>query len=464
LDRLADPRCDTDPWISLVASSRALADADPRTMALVREISIRSQDGDVAAEARALEELIETHRPEGAGLAWATARLGNVLNAMGAHRRAAARLEPALVEVERLDAPVLRGVLQAEAANALAQWPGREAEALALARRAISALAEAPDAAPHRPGAYGALAVAAWRSHQPAVAVEATVAGLAALADDGDDGWRAHDEALARAQLLNLQALALQDLDRGAEALVALGEAAALVEQTVPNHPDLGRILNNLGDLERSMGQLDLAVVHLERALALKRASGQPDAAMTAMNLGNLRLHAGALEPALRHYAEAEALLPPDAAVEHRAELLYNRAIAEQGLEHHARAAEGYSMVLALLAPQPAADPEVRYGAHLGRGLAQLRLGEDALARRDLEDALALEPAGVASTDALDLRLGLALAQPRAVAARYEALVAEARAIATRASPSWASLASWRAQFEAAGRPWPLAASAVAGG
>lgn len=461
LDELA--ACDEGMWSLLGASDRIFEGADAQTMQRVHELFVRSLDGDNAAQIRMLEELLEIQQPQGAVRAWALVRLANALSLQGEPERAVARLQPALVEAETAGDPILRGTAQAEAAAALAQLPGREAEALSLARRALAALSSEPEGAPHRPAAQGALAAAALRGKDPALALDATGQGLASLSATAAGSMverRARD--LARAQLLNLRALALENLGRSPEALAAYEGALASLERAVPGHLDHARILNNLGILERQVGRLERAAEHLEGALAIKRTQGQHgSAAMTAMNLGNLRQSTGQLEHAVVRYAEAVALLPEDAPARLGAELAYNRAIALQGLERHEEALASYGEALARQARDPAPDPDVRYGAHLGRGLVHLRERQPALARRDLEDARRVEPVDVAPSDALELRLALVLALDEADL-EIPALEREIWGIAKRAHSDrvTATLRVWHDRFNEAGRGWPLATPA----
>ncbi|MEM9455110.1 MAG: serine/threonine-protein kinase [Myxococcota bacterium] len=470
--RLAElVECDEGMWSVVGASERIFEGADAELMQRVQELFVRSLDGDYRAQVRMLEELLETHQPQGAVRVWALVQLAHALSLQGEPERAAARLQPALVEAETAGGPVLRGTAQAAAAAALAQLPGREAEALSLAQRAVAALNSKPEGAPHRPAAQGALAVAALRSKDPALAMAATRQGLNSLSTTVPGSMverRARE--LARAELLNLQALALEDLGRLPEALVAGEKALASVERVVPGHLDHARILNNLGHLERKMARPERAAEHLERALVIKRTHGQHgsgagsgagsaagSAAATAMNLGNLRQFTGQLEQAVARYVEAESLLPEDAPARLRAELAYNHAIALQGLERHEEALASYGEALARQARDPAVDPEVRYGAHLGRGLIHLQKRQLALARRDLGDARQVEPVGVVPSDALELRLALVLALDEGDS-EIPVLEREIWSLVERTDSDRlaATLRVWHERFGNAGRGWPV--------
>jgi tetratricopeptide (TPR) repeat protein len=447
--------CDDSEWLLISATPGTFDAVDRETMRSVDEIYVQALDGDVAAQASLLGALVTQEATPARVRTWGLARLGHLYDIQGRYEQAAGVLERALIEAEAADDPILRGILQSELAAAVANLPGRQAEAMSLARRAIAALDGNPAGQPHRAGAQGALAVAAWRNGDPATAYDAAARGLVLL-DARSPGSVAEARAidLAWAQLVNLRAMAEEQRGLADQALASYREAAERIERSWPQHPDRARILGSLGLLERDMGRLDLAEDHLREAMALAREQGlETLAATTAMNLGNTMLAAERLEQALAIYDEVR--LPDGASVHDRAELSYNRAIALQRLGRASEAAEGYAETLALLAGAPGSI-DVRYGALLGRGLALLELERTELARQDLTDALALEAEDVGPGDAIDLRLGLALTLPADEPSRITSLVEHARELAVQAGPERArQLEAWRARFATAGRWWP---------
>lgn len=449
--------CDDSAWALITAPPGTFAAVDEETMRSVDAIYVQALAGDVAAQASLLAALVEQEATPARVRTWGLARLGHLHNMQGRYEQAAEILERALIEAEAADEPVLRGILQSELAAAVANLPGREAEAVGLARRALVVLEGTPAGKPHRAAAHGAVAVAAWRSGDPATAYAAAAGGLALL-DARPPGSPAQSRVtdVARAQLLNLRGMSEEAQGRRQDAEASYREAVELIERALPRHADRARILNNLGLVERDLGRMGPAVDHLQQALALAREQGLATlAATSAMNLGNVMLAANRLEPALTAYDDARALLTEEASIHVRAELSYNRAIALQGLRRFDPAAQAYADALAWLASAPGAN-DVRYGAHLGRGLAHIELGQPELAQRDLTDALALEPDGVAPADAIDLRLGLAFVAPATERPRIATLVEQARAFIPEEDPQRArQLEAWRARFAVAQRWWP---------
>ena len=75
-----------------------------------------------------------------------------------------------------------------------------------------------------------------------------------------------------------------------------------------PNHPDAGRLLNNLGMISERLGKLDEARDFLERALAIKRATlgpQHPAVASTLTNLSNVAWGRGEREETRRLLVES---------------------------------------------------------------------------------------------------------------------------------------------------------------
>lgn len=240
---------------------------------------------------------------------------------------------------------------------------GRLEEAMALYRQIL-------EAAPGHPPTLHMLGVLALQLGQPAAAIDALKAAVAA------------DEA--RTEYRN----DLGEAYRLAGDLAAAGDAFAAV---IAQSPDHAPATGNLGIVRHAQGRLDEACALYRRAIALESSNanaltnlgvalqslGKPDEARKALdaaraiapenaaialNLGNLELGDGLPETAEGLYREALALDPGSAA----AQVNLGRALKEQG-----RVAEALSACVRA----KAMDPNLP-ATHWNEGLCRLLLGD----------------------------------------------------------------------------------------
>lgn len=463
---LASVECKADRWAQLTAAAEVLDDVEPQLMPEVHALYVATLAGEVDDQIRRLESLIEPGRVPAALRPWLVARLANALLVWGEPERAAAVIEPLLADSAGYRDPVLRALVSMEAANALAQVAGREAEAENLAARAARAIESSARGVPHYPEVFGARAVAALAVGDAEAAQRAANRGLEALANSVRPRFAAGGtDSLRRAQLLHLRGQAREALGREQDALADYDQAAQIVSEVFPAHPDHARILSSLGVLRGRLGQYERADQVLQRSRELwLHTRRHSDAAGVAMNQGNLWLRAAQLGRARALYAEATALLPADASIELRSEVLYNGALADLLAEHYDAAIRRCSEVLHRTARSPAAVVDVRFGAYLVRAIAFVERDELERAHQDFYDARSMEPSWVGVSDALEVRLGLLLTAPGSEEAQVAEWTAEAQALLARGWPRTQPVeAQWAKRFQDQGRSWPLASPAPEG-
>jgi len=185
------------------------------------------------------------------------------------------------------------------------------------------------------------------------------------------------------AEALCNQGVALLALERFAEALASLDQAAAL-------RPDLADIHCNRGNALRKLERLEEALASYDRALALR-----PDYAEALANRALVLQQAGQPEAALSSFDRALAL---DATL---AEAHLNRALLLRELDRAEEALPAAERALAL-------DPRGA-AAHACRGAVLGDLGRVAEARESYGRAVELAPetsAFAMSAAVLDLRMG----------------------------------------------------------
>lgn len=171
----------------------------------------------------------------------------------------------------------------------------------------------------------------------------------------------------ARAGFLLHEGIALQQLDRPAEA----AETFAELERREPRS---FKAPLNAGSAALALGKADEALAALDRALALEPAS-----AAGHMLRGNALLALGRADEAFTAYERAVELDPGDP------NLWFNFGVARGQQKHDALALEAYTRALAL-------DP-AHHGARLNRAVVYWRTGRVAEARAEFE-RLAREAAG----------------------------------------------------------------------
>jgi Flp pilus assembly protein TadD len=112
--------------------------------------------------------------------------------------------------------------------------------------------------------------------------------------------------------------------------------AAAIYQQILsltPDHPEANQLF---GLVLIEIGQYDLGVGYLKRAITL-----HPNDPVFRFNLGRAHLLAGDPEQAIRNFTEA-ATLKPDYALAH-----YNRAATLESMDQHEKAAEAFQLTIA---------------------------------------------------------------------------------------------------------------------
>ena len=149
--------------------------------------------------------------------------------------------------------------------------------------------------------------------------------------------------------------------------------AAAIYQQILthtPDHPEANQLF---GLVLIEIGQFDLGVGYLKRAIAL-----QPSDPVFRFNLGRANLLAGDPEQAIGNFADA-AKLKPDYALAH-----YNRAATLESMGQHENAAEGFQLTIAAdnLLPK----------AHAGLARMLYYLDRVTQAKQVLERATNLDP------------------------------------------------------------------------
>lgn len=231
----------------------------------------------------------------------------------------------------------------------------------------------------------------------------------AELAQRLGDGVRA-DAQLAKALALRRETPAAHPLDlaatlaaaadghlaagRYAEAMATQRESATLFQQVRgPQHTDIARGEQAMGEILRAAGDLGAAQQRLQRALELRRAllpPEHPDIARSIGSLGLVALESGRIDEALVQFDAALAIWRSRPGWRYeRAATLHNRAAALLEAGRHADAEQAFVQALAEWRGASAAP---RY---LAVSLAQRAQALDGLRRHDEarplhEEALAL--------------------------------------------------------------------------
>jgi tetratricopeptide (TPR) repeat protein len=145
--------------------------------------------------------------------------------------------------------------------------------------------------------------------------------------------------------------------------------------------------LTNLGLVEQHLGRLDLAAGHHRRAAALFRQLGNRHGeAHTLDNLGSLYLQLGQQRPATRYLRRALALFRVLGDRDSQAWTRNRLGDAARSRGRHRHAVTEHTAALHLAVE--VGSPEQQARAHDGLGQAHHELGELALARHHLEQAL----------------------------------------------------------------------------
>ena len=182
---------------------------------------------------------------------------------------------------------------------------GKYAEAVALGRERLAAVeartgAESTDTA----AVLDALVLPLVRLGKGAEAETRALAERALRIREAHPETRPEDLALTVTRL----ALVL-DASGDLRGALALHERAlALREALGPDHPELGKILVNIGILHARLGEYPAARTFLERALEISRRTlppGDPNLGFSLVNLGNLDSLLGDHETALARQEEA---------------------------------------------------------------------------------------------------------------------------------------------------------------
>ncbi|MCB9748823.1 MAG: serine/threonine protein kinase [Myxococcales bacterium] len=237
--------------------------------------------------------------------------------------------------------------------------------------------------------------------------------------------------------------LVYTQLGRHAPAVAHQRRALATMRAVYGDGVETAGALLNLGVALSSGGQHALAAAPLERAREIYEArygDAHPDVALARSALGYNALQRRQPEHALAHLRAALAIVERHYGEQHE-EIAVNSQFLGDALRKLARLDEAIAAYSRALRVWEALAPEGHPRAALsycGRGLARLAHGDDALARDDLERALALyERQPLHAEDHAEAEFGLAraLAESDPASARAEAL-ARSRARACPKSPT----------------------------
>lgn len=357
--------------------------------------------------------------------------IGAALNAKGRFAEAEKRLRPAMLAARRFGYwPEAEALLLGTLAEAVAQQPARESEALLLAEQAVATAESNEKGRTHRAQVLRSLGIAQLRARRYDEALASFDAALAApdppmMAELGE-----RELAVFRAGGLNLRGLALEAMGRNGEAEQAWRDALVLLGGGEIASLEHAQVMNNLGVLLRTEKRHPEAIALLERSAAMKQQLGERhQAAATLMNVGNVHLAAEQASAAVEVYDRALDLLAADPEPATEGLLRMNRALAFRDLHEPTAELEEWTRALALV---DAADAGRRHAILFRRGRLLTELEQCPRAREDLEAAIAVEHDRTGAEDRARTRLSLAGCTPDD-RARAVASAVEARAIAAGA-------------------------------
>jgi len=217
------------------------------------------------------------------------------------------------------------------------------------------------------------------------------------LGAQGDAGERANHEALF---VLTAAAAVKLELGEPEQAQRDLERALVLSEELFgPQHPETGRVHNELGNVAMRQERFDDARRHYQTALELWTvAEGEraPTRVPVLTNLGNVADLQGRFEEARGYYEQALAVSERLFGRDHVnvAFVLVNLGILHEHTGEPERAKERFARALALREKALGAEHPMLVNPLLGLARAELRLHDLAAARTHAERALALRQAG----------------------------------------------------------------------
>lgn len=267
------------------------------------------------------------------------------LRTAGKYRDALASGEQLLPRVEKVGyAPLLAQALYQVAY--LKETAGDYAASEAMVRRAIPEAARSKDLTLIAKTWTLLFREVGWRQARYAEAMGLLLAVESAV-DVADDDQ-------ARADSLNDQAIAFQEMGKYEEARTRYERSLALRQKVLgPEHAMVAISLNSLGSVLSAMGRYDEARDSYERALAIRRktlGSDHPLVANTYNNLGTAFDAMGKYEEALAEYEHALAIRKNALGLEHSdvASALTNMGTALDALGRTDEAMRVYEQALAI--------------------------------------------------------------------------------------------------------------------
>ena len=229
-------------------------------------------------------------------------------------------------------------------------------------------------------------------------------------------------------------------LGRNDEALAHTEEALAELERTLgPDHPDVGRILNNLGSISMAVNRLTAARRYLERALELKRAHlgpDHPELASTLVNLSNVAWELDERERTIELLIESIALRDRAHGAQHPSLIipLSNLGLSLALMKRHDEADTYYTRALDIaetsLGPKHRAVLPVLTGWATNHR-ARDRFGEARVLLERAQAIAAKHPLPPVKQAKLDYQLATALHGLQEPASKVRALAERARAHCT---------------------------------